>query len=207
MSAGGLRAIWLSRMRYMEIFRSVNRRQPGNAGYSRGGARSIVLPSRQSCSTSVAGHGLRIHGVFSGTRPRVLTRSMACPRPAPFEHDPTVRLCILFAPFRWTTKICPGAHPEDISNRIDSCRYRSREWRAPTAGDVCGPHSHGDFLSLSIDPNQIVKISSTTLAVASSWTRYHSVLLVPALSHSWDGGTGGCPPGWARFLPSRSLGH
>ncbi len=64
------------------------------------------------------------------------------------------------------------------------------------------------FLSLSIDPNQIVKISSTTLAVGVIMDALIiRSLLVPALVSLMGRWNWWMPAGWARFLPSRSLGH
>jgi putative drug exporter of the RND superfamily len=64
------------------------------------------------------------------------------------------------------------------------------------------------FLSLSIDPNQIVKISSTTLAVGVIMDALIiRSLLVPALVSLMGRWNWWMPAGWVRFLPSRSLGH
>jgi putative drug exporter of the RND superfamily len=64
------------------------------------------------------------------------------------------------------------------------------------------------FLSLSIDPNQIVKISSTTLAVGVIMDALIiRSLLVPALVSLMGRWNWWMPAAWVRFLPVRSLEH
>jgi RND superfamily putative drug exporter len=64
------------------------------------------------------------------------------------------------------------------------------------------------FLSLSIDPNQLVKISATTLAVGVMMDALIiRSLLVPALVSLMGRWNWWMPAGWVRHLPTRSLGQ
>jgi putative drug exporter of the RND superfamily len=64
------------------------------------------------------------------------------------------------------------------------------------------------FLSLSIDPNQLVKISSTTLAVGVIMDAVIiRTLLVPALVALMGRWNWWMPGGLARYLPARTSGH
>jgi len=64
------------------------------------------------------------------------------------------------------------------------------------------------FLSLSIDRNQIVKISSTTLAVGVMMDAVIiRSLLVPALVSLMGRWNWWMPAAWERFLPARASGH
>jgi RND superfamily putative drug exporter len=64
------------------------------------------------------------------------------------------------------------------------------------------------FLSLSIDPNQLVKISATTLAVGVMMDALIiRSLLVPALVSLMGRWNWWMPAGWVRYLPTRSLGQ
>jgi RND superfamily putative drug exporter len=64
------------------------------------------------------------------------------------------------------------------------------------------------FLSLSIDPNQIVKISSTTLAAGVIMDAVIiRTLLVPALVSLMGRWNWWMPAGLVRYLPARSTPH
>jgi putative drug exporter of the RND superfamily len=64
------------------------------------------------------------------------------------------------------------------------------------------------FLSLSIDPNQIIKITSTTLAVGVMMDALIiRSLLVPALVSLMGRFNWWMPASWTKYLPERALGH
>jgi putative drug exporter of the RND superfamily len=64
------------------------------------------------------------------------------------------------------------------------------------------------FLSLSIDPNQLVRISSTTLAVGVVMDAVIiRTLLVPALVSLMGRWNWWMPAALTRYLPARSSGH
>jgi RND superfamily putative drug exporter len=64
------------------------------------------------------------------------------------------------------------------------------------------------FLSLSIDPNQLVKISSTTLAVGVVMDAVIiRTLLVPALVSLMGRWNWWMPAGLQRLLPTQTSGH
>ena len=64
------------------------------------------------------------------------------------------------------------------------------------------------FLSLSIDPNQLIKITSTTLAVGVMMDALIiRSLLVPALVSLMGRFNWWMPASWSRYLPERALRH